>query len=195
MVTLAIFQELIGYCLNSEAKVAISKVGLGGGCHWCTEGVFASLNGIVKINQGWISSSGSNSQFSEAIEVYFEPDVISLANLVSIHLHTHACTADHSMRHKYRSAIYTYSAEQASKVDIVLRQLQTDFNEKIITQVLPFCAFKANKIELTDYLYSSPNRPFCQRYIHPKLTLLLQRFTQHVNHEKLNDSAINFSIK
>ncbi|WP_310733253.1 peptide-methionine (S)-S-oxide reductase [Colwellia sp. 6M3] len=175
--------------------MAISKVGLGGGCHWCTEGVFASLNGIVKINQGWISSSGSNSQFSEAIEVYFEPDVISLANLVSIHLHTHACTADHSMRHKYRSAIYTYSAEQASKVDIVLRQLQTDFNEKIITQVLTFCAFKANKIELTDYLYSSPNRPFCQRYIHPKLTLLLQRFTQHVNHEKLNDSAINFSKK
>ena len=193
MVTPAIFQERIGCCLKNNAKVITSKVGLGGGCHWCTEGIFASLNGIVKINQGWISSTGSNMQFSEAIEVHFEPDIISLFDLISIHLHTHACTADHSMRNKYRSAVYTYSDEQAINSHVILRQLQHDFELKIITQVLPFSKFKTNKVELTDYLYSSPNRPFCQRYIHPKLQLLMQRFNKHVNHEKLEETGIDFS--
>tara|TARA_R110000744_G_scaffold78514_4_gene154634 strand:- start:16194 stop:16721 length:528 start_codon:yes stop_codon:yes gene_type:complete len=173
--------------------VATSKVGLGGGCHWCTEGVFASLNGIVKINQGWISSTGTNTQFSEAIEVYFEPDVISLIDLISIHLHTHACTADHSMRSKYRSAVYTYSDEQAEQSDAILRELQPDFEESIITKVLPYQEFKANKIELTDYLYSAPSRPFCQQYIHPKLQLLIQRFSKHVNYEKLVTAGIEFT--
>ena len=193
MVTPAIFHEQIGFYLKNNVKVIINKLGLGGGCHWCTEGVFASLNGIVKINQGWISSTGSNTQFSEAIEVYFEPDIISLIDLISIHLHTHACTTNHSMRNKYRSAIYTYSDGQAKQSHEILRQLQSDFELRIITQVLPFGEFKANKVELTDYLYTSPNRPFCQRYIHPKLQLLMQRFSKHVNREKLEDAGIDFS--
>jgi peptide methionine sulfoxide reductase MsrA len=69
--------------------VAPSKIGLGGGCHWCTEGVFESLLGVTCVNQGWIASNGENSDYSEAVEVYFDPAVISLADLIEIHLHTH----------------------------------------------------------------------------------------------------------
>ena len=166
------------------------KVALGGGCHWCTEGVFASLKGVIQINQGWITSSGSNSQFSEAIEVFFDANIISLKDLISIHLHTHACTADHSMRNKYRSAVYVYSDVQNEQTQSILQALQSDFTQKIITKILPFVAFKANKAELTDYLYTSPSRPFCQRYIHPKLQVLIQRFSQHVNTDKLMDAGI-----
>jgi len=193
MVTPAISQERIGCCLKNNMKVSTNKVGLGGGCHWCTEGVFASLNGIVKIKQGWIASMGSNTQFSEAIEVYFDPDIISLTDLVSIHLHTHSSMADHSMRNKYRSAIYTYSDAQTEQSHEILRLLQPGFAKKIITQVLPFSGFKANKVELTNYLYSAPNRPFCQRYIHPKLQLLMQDFNKHINHGKLVKTGITFS--
>ena len=166
------------------------KIALGGGCHWCTEGVFASLKGVIQINQGWITSSGSNSQFSEAIEVFFDANIISLKDLISIHLHTHACTADHSMRNKYRSAVYVYSDVQNEQTQSMLQELQNDFTQKIITKVLPFVAFKANKAELTDYLYTSPSRPFCQRYIHPKLQVLMQRFSKHVNTDKLMDAGI-----
>jgi peptide-methionine (S)-S-oxide reductase len=169
------------------------KIAIGGGCHWCTEGVFASLKGVIQINQGWITSSGSNSQFSEAIEVFFDPNIISLKDLISIHLHTHACTVDHSMRNKYRSAVYVYSDVQSVQAQSILHELQGDFTQKIITKALPFVAFKANKAELTDYLYTSPNRPFCQRYIHPKLQVLMQRFSKHVNTDKLLVAGIEVS--
>ncbi len=171
------------------------RIALGGGCHWCTEGVFASLKGVIQINQGWIASVAKNTQFSEAIEVYFEPEIISLHDLLSIHLHTHACTANHAMRNKYRSAVYYYNDLQAQQSVKILQQLQEDFQQEIITQVLPFSEFKANKAELTDYLYSSPNRPFCQRYIHPKLQLLMQRFSKHVDTNKLIDAGIDLPNK
>tara|TARA_B100000795_G_scaffold173674_1_gene130984 strand:- start:4871 stop:5212 length:342 start_codon:yes stop_codon:yes gene_type:complete len=32
------------------------KIGLGGGCHWCTEAVFMSLKGVRSVRQGWIAS-------------------------------------------------------------------------------------------------------------------------------------------
>jgi peptide-methionine (S)-S-oxide reductase len=49
--------------------------------------VFELLLGIAYVNQGWIASNGEN---SEADEVYFDPAVISLSDLIEIHLYTHA---------------------------------------------------------------------------------------------------------
>ena len=164
---------------------APSKIGLGGGCHWCTEGVFESLLGICKVNQGWIASSGKDSSFSEAIEVYFDPTIISLSDLIEIHLYTHASRSNHSMRGKYRSAIYAYDDEQYKQAVDIVDTLRADFDEAVITQVYPFRSFRRNKIELTDYFYSAPDRPFCQTYIQPKLRLLLARFNSHADREKL----------
>ena len=170
---------------NTMHNEDFSKIGLGGGCHWCTEGVFESLIGIKAVNQGWIASIDNNAEFSEAIEVYFDQTIISLQTLIEIHLHTHASTSNHSMRQKYRSAIYTYNDAQNQEANKVLDSLQSDFDKPIITQVLPFDSFKANKDELLNYLYKSPNKPFCKTYIHPKLRLLLTRFKHQVNDKKL----------
>ena len=48
-----------------------------------------------------------------------------------------------------------------------------------------FDYMKTNKDELINYFYQSPNRPFCQTYIHPKLKMLLTRFKSHVNSKKV----------
>jgi peptide-methionine (S)-S-oxide reductase len=172
---------------------APSKVGLGGGCHWCTEGVFTSLIGITKVNQGWIASNGKHSSLSEAIEVYFDPAVISLSDLIEIHLHTHASTSDHSMRGKYRSAIYTFDDVQFKQAQDILHLLSADLNKSVITQVYPFKHFKQNKIELSDYYYSAPDRPFCQTYIQPKLRLLIARFNRHVDQHKMAEIGLKVS--
>jgi peptide-methionine (S)-S-oxide reductase len=168
---------------------APSKIGLGGGCHWCTEGVFASLIGITKVNQGWIASNGEHSSLSEAIEVYFDPAVISLADLIEIHLHTHASASNHPMRRKYRSAIYTFDDVQFKQAQDILYLLSADFHKSVITEVYPFRRFKQNKIELSDYYYSAPDRPFCQTYIQPKISLLLARFNRHINRDKVLELA------
>ena len=173
---------------------APSKLGLGGGCHWCTEGVFESLIGVTKVNQGWIASNGEHSGFSEAIEVYFEPAIISLSDLIEIHLYTHASRSNHSMRTKYRSAIYVYDNIQLKQTLHILDVFRTDFDEAIITQVYAFKSFRKNIIELQNYFYSAPQRPFCQTYIQPKLELLLTRFNRHVDQDKIAESGLELSV-
>ena len=54
------------------------ETGFGGGCHWCTEAVFQSLRGIVRVRQGFIAADPPYDGFSEAVAVAWDPVRISL---------------------------------------------------------------------------------------------------------------------
>ncbi len=168
----------------------IEKIALGGGCHWCTEAVFQSLIGVELVEQGWVSSDNGNSSSSEAVIVHFDPDKIPLRAIIHVHVLTHKSTSQHSMRDKYRSAVYFYNDAQRRKVDNILSQLQYDFDNKIITEVLPFVSFKGNEAHFLNYYYKDPQKPFCETYINPKLRLLLKEFSTYANKEKLNVLAM-----
>ena len=157
------------------------RIAFGGGCHWCTEAVFQSLRGVSQVDQGFVASTGSNSAFSEAVIVHFDDEVISLKDFIEIHLHTHASTSDHVMRVKYRSAIYTFCDHQAQKAALILESFQSDFEEKLVTEVLLFEEFRASEEQYVNYYYADPERPFCRKYIRPKLEKIHIKFPDKIN--------------
>ena len=163
----------------------VQKIGFGGGCHWCTEAVFQSLIGVEQVEQGWIASEGEAFAFSEAVIVHYRPNEISLEVLIEIHLHTHKSTSAHSMREKYRSAIYFYSEEERELLASILKQLNNYFDDQLVTQILPFSSFKPSREAIKNYYYSNPNKPFCETFINPKLTLLTQRYSNYANMDNL----------
>lgn len=162
------------------------KIGFGGGCHWCTEAVFQSLKGVLKVEQGFIAPKGERSTFSEAVIVHYDPTQIGLPDLIEIHLLTHNSTSEHSMRIKYRSAIYWFDAASETKSKLVVEDLQKGFGEKIITKVLPFGEFKSSDERFHNYYYTDPEKPFCETYISPKLTILRNRFGKKLDKGKIN---------
>lgn len=159
----------------------MQKIGLGGSCHWCTEAIFRSLKGVSTVEQGWITSDGENNTPSEAVIVLFDPNEIRLETLIAVHLHTHSCTANHDLRSKYRSAVYTFDHEQAAAAIQAIQTLQTDFDQPVITQVLPFQTFKLNDKNYLDYYYKDPSKPFCQNIVQPKLRELVRRFPANID--------------
>jgi peptide-methionine (S)-S-oxide reductase len=162
----------------------IQKIGFGGSCHWCTEAIFRSLNGVTEVAQGWIASTGDDASFSEAIIVSFDDAAIGLETLIAVHLHTHSCTSVHNMRGKYRSAIYTFNNEQRDIAVHAFNNLQAGFKIPIITKILPFAEFKLNEENYLDYYYKDPSRPFCQNIVNPKLKILLAGFADQIAPEK-----------
>ena len=144
------------------------KIGLGGGCHWCTEAVFQSVNGVDLVEQGYISSQAPYDNMSEAIVVHFSNDV-DLEILIDIHLQTHASTQEHSRRKEYRSAIYYFDLEMKSSVEAIMISLSRKRNKNFITKILPFKAYEPSRSSIQNYYKTRPEAPFCTRYIEPKL--------------------------
>jgi peptide-methionine (S)-S-oxide reductase len=158
----------------------LEKIGFGGGCHWCTEGVFQSLKGVLKVEQGWIASINKNDSFSEAVIVHFDSALIDLRVLIEIHLNTHSSTSDHALRTKYRSAIYTFEETQLNAAVKIIDGFQREFNNQLITEVYPFHDFKPSPTQFQDYYLKHPKKPFCERYIIPKLKLIEKQFPNNI---------------
>jgi len=158
----------------------MKKIGFGGGCHWCTEAYFQILKGVNKVEQGWISSNNEHSDLSEAVIVHYEESIISLNILITVHLHTHSSTSNHSLRAKYRSAVYTFEEHQIHLAYSTIRELQSDFEKPIITRVLPFQSFKLNEQDQLNYFQKHSDNQFCKNYIHPKLKFIIQKFSQQL---------------
>ena len=156
------------------------QVGLGGGCYWCTEAVFQQLRGVQAVKPGFIGSDGEHQSLSEAVIVQFDPSIISLHDLIEVHLHTHSSTSNHQLRSRYRSAVYVYSQQQQTDALTALEVLQQDFEQPLVTDVFPFVRFEPSAEQYHNYYRNNSALPFCQTYISPKLQTLRNRFKRLV---------------
>ena len=132
----------------------VKAIGLGGGCHWCTEAVFQSLHGVLNVKQGFVASEAPQDAFSEAVIITYEPGLIALYDLVLIHLMTHESTVWHDMRPKYRSAsLYHGSGRRKSigtNVGWSARHVQLAFGNGGLT-LQGFSAFRNQVPKLLSY--------------------------------------------
>jgi peptide-methionine (S)-S-oxide reductase len=155
------------------------RIGFGGGCHWCTEAVFRHLLGVARVDQGFVASTPPDNSLSEAVIVEFDADAIGLEVLIEVHLRTHAATSNHTMRGKYRSAVYTFDTRQTTAAQTILNAVQTGFDAPLVTRILPFVKFKASDQRFQNYQANNPGRPFCQTHIDPKLALIRREFAAY----------------
>ncbi|GGY36830.1 peptide-methionine (S)-S-oxide reductase [Parvularcula lutaonensis] len=154
----------------------LTTIGLGGGCHWCTEAVFQALRGVQEVEQGFIASLPPHDFASEAVRLRFDEAVLPLVVLLEIHLRTHASQSDHSMRRKYRSAVYATDDAMAKRCAGLLAELQAGFERPLVTKVLPLVRFELNEERFLNYRAKHPDAPFCSTHIDPKLAMLRAQF-------------------
>lgn len=159
------------------------QLGFSGSCYWCMEAVFQSLEGVISAEQGWMSAFNASERF-EAVLVEYDPLKISVDVLVAVHLHTHHCTSDHALRTRYPSVIYAYSDPQSERAVEALKLHQSDFSDRLVTQVEAAGEFEPCDDEKQNYFFNHPNRPFCEGQILPKLQILLTRFGEHISADK-----------
>ena len=172
----------------------LSKIILGGGCFWCTEGVFQLVRGVEKVVSGYTGGATLNPTYmqvcsgqtghAEVIEVSFNPEVICLTELLDIFFHLHNPTtlnkqgADAGTQ--YRSAVYYLDDAQLPIIQQALEAAQADFPDKIVTEVTKLNIFYPAENYHQNYFKNHPEQGYCQLVINPKISKLKQKYISKI---------------
>lgn len=175
---------------------------LSGGCFWCTEAVFKRLKGVLSATSGFANGRMDNlnykvvstgrTGFAEAIQIKFDPKVISYDHLLDIFWATHDPTSLNKQGFdagtQYRSAIFYSNEDQKQKA----LKSKTDMEEShtlaknIVTEIVPLEKFyKAEDYHQNYYERNKNLNPYCSLVIDPKIRKLLDKFNADVKEEYL----------
>ena len=167
---------------------------LGGGCFWCVEAVLKPLRGVTRVVSGYANGTvpyptyqqvcTGQTGHNEVVQVTFDPDAISLHDLLGVFFATHDPTtlnrqgADRGTQ--YRSGVYYSDDSQREAAEAVVRELEADgvFDDPIVTEIVPLEAFYPAEDYHQDYFANNPNQPYCAAVIAPKVAKLRRHYLE-----------------
>lgn len=165
---------------------------LANGCFWCTEAIFQRLNGVEKLRSGYTGGTLKNPSYNdvtsgntghaEAIQIYFDPAVISFQEILDVFFSTHDPTTlnrqGYDVGTQYRSAIFYHSQEQekVAKAFITALTEANVFDKKIVTEVTAFDTFYEAEAYHQNYYNNNKNQGYCVAVINPKLEKFIKKY-------------------
>lgn len=179
--------------------MATAQATLAAGCFWCTEAIFQRLKGVASVTSGYAGGVVANPNYyqvsdgetghAEAINIEFDPDVISFEKILEIFWHTHNPTTlnqqgnDHGTQ--YRSVIFYHDAEQkrVAEKSKAAQMTEGPYKGKVVTEVAPFEKFYPAEAYHQNYYNNNQAAPYCSFVIDPKLKKLLEFYGKDVKPE------------
>lgn len=173
---------------------------LAGGCFWCMEAVFKRLKGVSSVISGYTGGKTKNPSYEEvcsgntghleAIQITFDPKIISFEKLLGIFFACHDPTTlnrqGNDVGSQYRSAIFYHDQSQKKTAEKSKDAAQKNFGDEIVTEIVPFSKFFEAEDYHKNYYESNRAAGYCQIVIDPKVKKLLKEFTEDVKEEYLS---------
>ncbi len=171
-----------------------SKAYFASGCFWCVEAIYESVNGVAESISGYAgghtknptyeSSNTGTTGHAEAVEIYYDPEVVSFSDLVDVFFASGDPTTLNRQGpdrgSQYRSILFYQNEEEQKIIADKIAQLTADkvFANPIITEVQKFEKFWIGEDYHQDYEKKHPNHGYIQAVSIPRL----KRFQEKMPH-------------
>lgn len=166
---------------------------LAAGCFWCIEAVLLRLKGVEKVLSGYTAGKIKNPTYrevcsgltghAEAVEVYFDPNIISYQVLLKVFFSMHNPTTLNrqggDIGTQYRSAIFYHNSEQKTIAENYIQELDAEkvFEDKIVTEISPAETFYPAEDYHQDYYnLNREKNSYCTVVIDPKVNKIRKSY-------------------
>lgn len=168
---------------------------IAGGCFWCTEAVFRDVVGVSEVESGYIGGTTDNPTYkevcggqtghAEAIRVTFDPDVISLSEILDVFMGTHDPTQlnrqGNDVGTQYRSAIFPLDDDQRAEAEAAIARWNAENPGDAVTTIEgPATWYPAEGYHQEYWEGEGQRNPYCLAVIPPKLQKLRKSFAAKV---------------
>jgi peptide-methionine (S)-S-oxide reductase len=169
---------------------------LAGGCFWCLEAVFDELTGMHSVESGYTGGHVPNPSYhdvcdgetghAEAVQVTFDPSVLSYHDLLTVFFTMHDPTTLNrqgaDVGTQYRSAIFYHDEEQKRMAEEVMAEITAAklWENPLVTELTAFDKFYVAEDYHQEYYVNNRFQPYCQFVIAPKVTKFRKQFMERL---------------
>jgi peptide-methionine (S)-S-oxide reductase len=167
---------------------------LGGGCFWCLEAVYQELVGVEEVISGYAGGFVEHPDYesvcegitghAEVVQIHFNPQVISLRQILEVFFVIHDPTTlnrqGHDVGTQYRSVIYCEDETQIQESLDVIHELTESkvYKDPVVTEIMMAPVFYAAEDYHQNYFVQHPFQGYCMGVVAPKLAKFRKTFAQ-----------------
>lgn len=182
---------------NKDVEIAT----FASGCFWCGEALFKRLKGVLSVESGYSGGSVENPTYeqvksgetghAEAIQIMFDPQVISYDALLDVFWRTHDPTTfnrqGNDVGSQYRSVVFYHNAKQRKIAQNSKEKLLKEgiYKDSVVTEIVPYANFYPAESYHKNYYERNKDYPYCALVIDPKIQKLLKKFKKDIKEEYL----------
>ncbi|MGO3885975.1 MAG: peptide-methionine (S)-S-oxide reductase MsrA [Mycetocola sp.] len=163
---------------------------LAGGCFWCLDAVYRSLNGVSDVVSGYIGGTTEHPNYeqvctgttghAEAVRVVFDPDVIPadviLDAFFTLHDPRQLNRQGNDVGTQYRSAMFPDGDAQAELFTAARERAEDVWGGGVVTTLEGPAEFYEAEEYHQDFFAKNPGQGYCMVVALPKVAKVRQRF-------------------
>ncbi len=188
LLTLSLSAQKNNKTMNEDLAIAT----FGNGCFWCTEAIFQQLKGVNTVLPGYTGGVIKNPSYeavctgttghAEAIQITYDPKVISYRALLEVFFYTHDPTTlnrqGNDVGTQYRSAIFYHNDKQKNTAEEMISQLTSEkvYDDPIVTEITEIDIFYEAEDYHKNYYNNNKNQGYCRAVINPKLDKFVKKY-------------------
>ena len=195
--TIALGLLMLAGCVQAQdkapAKLPAPKPGeavatFAGGCFWAQEEGFDQLRGVREVISGYAGGKTKNPTYeevstdetdhAETVQVYYDPKVISYADLLTAFFAGHDPTTLNrqgpDVGRDYRSVAFYRTAVEKTEIEAAIKRVNAEkhYTGSVVTEVVPFKVFYPAEVYHQNYCKLNPNQPYIRSVSLPKVQKL-----------------------
>lgn len=166
--------------VQTEMQDGLQKAYFASGCFWCVEAIYESVKGVKEAISGYSGGKTPNPSYenhadhAEAVEVIYDPELISFADLVDVYFGSQNVTQVNGQGPdrgtSYRSIIFYQNDSEKAIIEKKIEELNQQLEGgKVAAQVLPFQKFWKAEQYHQDYEKNNPGNPYIQNVSIPRI--------------------------
>lgn len=162
------------------------------GCFWCVEAIYESVIGVEEVISGYSgghtenptyeSSNTGRTGHAEAVEVLYNPKIVSFSTLVDVYFGSQNVTQINGQGpdrgSQYRSIIFYQNDTQKEIITKKKEFLSKSINRKIAAEIMPFQKFWKAEEYHQDYEKRNPYNRYIQNISVPRLKRFQKKFPE-----------------
>ena len=167
---------------------------LAGGCFWCLDAVYRSLDGVGGVVSGYTGGRTKHPDYeavctgmtghAEAVAVTFDPDVVPRSVILDVFFTLHdprqLNRQGNDVGTQYRSAMYYADDEQKQLFQDAIPRAADIWDGRVVTELSPLGVYYDAEEYHQDFFAKNPNQGYCLAVALPKVNKVRRSYSEYI---------------